>query len=195
MNETKAKRMFEQALATVHDRADWADTPMEWSDLDESAFLAEYCWAVFTCGFNPSTVRKYFEKLRDVFQRFEPTAIACMSNPRREDLPIRHTKKANGFLRGAKLVHKEGWNNFKVRLEREGIDALQVLPWIGDGKKYHLAKSIGLADVANPDPNLVWCANHCDAESVDQLVAYLASEYQMTRLKVDAVLWEWRRST
>ena len=80
-----------------------------------------------------------------------------------------------------------------ARLAKDGVDALKVLPWIGDVTKYHLAKNIGLADVAKPDVHLEWCAEHCAAE-VDELVSYLASKYQMTKHKVDAVLWEWRRA-
>lgn len=195
MKKRVAKKMFEEALAAVGDEADWADIDQAktWRDLDEKTFLGEYCWVVFAAGFNVSILSGKFGELQRAFKEFEPAAVARMRPIRREKLPIRHQVKADGFLRGAKLVHKVGWSDFKTRVEEEGVDALKVLPWIKDVTKYHLAKNIGLADVAKPDVHLKWCAEHCAAKSVDELAAYLAREYQMTEHKVDAVLWEWRR--
>ena len=188
--------MFEKALVAVGDGADWADIDRTktWQKLDEQTFLAEYCWVVFAAGFRVSILEERFGELREAFKQFEPKAIARMRRLRLETLPIRHKNKAEGFMKGAKLVHKAGWSNFKARLEEEGMDALKVLPWIKDVTKYHLAKNIGLADVAKPDVHLRWCAEHCAAESVDELVAYLAHKFQATEHKVDAVLWEWRRA-
>ena len=194
MKKRVAKKMFDEALAAVGDRADWADIDQAetWRDLDEQTFLGQYCWAVFAVRFNVSTLGKHFGELREVFKQFEPDAVARMRPVRLEKLPIRHKSKADGFLKGAKLVHKAGWSDFKARLEEDGLDALKVLPWIKDVAKYHLAKNVGLVDAAKPDVHLKRCAEECAAE-VDELVAYLAKEYQMTEHKVDAVLWEWRR--
>lgn len=195
MKKKVANEMFEEALAAVGDGADWADIDraQTWRDLDAQTFLAEYCWVVFAAGFKVSILEGHFGELRKTFKEFEPDAVARMRRVRVEKLPIRHENKANGFLKGAKLVHKAGWSDFKARLEEEGIDALKVLPWIKDVTKYHLAKNIGLADVAKPDVHLKWCAERCAAKSVDELVAHLARKYKMTEHKVDAVLWEWRR--
>lgn len=163
-------------LAEVGDSADWADIDRAktWRDLDEKAFLAEYCWVVFAAGFKVSILEEKFEELQKVFKQFEPDAVARMRSIRLETLPIRHENKANGFLKGAKLVHKAGWDDFKEGLAKhaakdandgiDALDALKVLPWIGDVTKYHLAKNIGLADVAKPDVHLEWCATHCAAE-------------------------------
>ena len=201
MEEAVADKMFEEALAAVGDDADWADIDRAktWQELDEQTFLGEYCWVVFASGFKVAVVEKHFGELQEVFKQFEPDAVGRMGHVPLEALPIRHEGKARGFLEGAKLIHKTGWSDFKTRLEdaaardvEEGIDALTVLPYIKGVTKYHLAKNIGLADVAKPDVHLMWCKEHCAAESVDELVAYLASKYQMSKHKVDAVLWQWR---
>ena len=149
MKKRVAKKMFEEALAAVGDEADWADIDQAktWRDLNEKTFLGEYCWVVFAAGFNVSILSGKFGELQRAFKEFEPAAVARMRPIRREKLPIRHQVKADGFLRGAKLVHKVGWSDFKTRVEEEGVDALKVLPWIKDVTKYHLAKNIGLADV------------------------------------------------
>ena len=196
MNKQKARRMFEEAQEAVGGQADWADIDrvQVWRDLDEQAFLTEYCWVVFACGFKVAVVEKHFDKIEKVFKRFEPEAVARMKPVDPKKLPIGHKQKADGFLKGAKIVHDEGWRRFKARVKREGMDALKELPWIKDITKKHLAKNIGLADVAKDDVHLRWCAKHCSARTVDELAAFLAEEYKMTAHKVDVVLWEWRRS-
>ena len=194
MKKRVAKQMFDEALAAVGNQADWADIDQAetWRNLDEQTFLGAYCWVVFSTGFGVSIVEKHFEKLQEVFKQFKPDAVARMRPVRPEKLPIANKRKADGFLKGAKLVHKTGWSDFKRTCEEGGDDALKVLPWIGDETKRHLAKNIGLVDAPKPDRHLKWCTERCAAE-VDELVAYLAKEYQMTEHKVDAVLWEWRR--
>ena len=192
MKKKTARRMFEKALAAVGNQADWADIDREevWRALDEKEFLGQYCWVVFACGFKVDIVKGCFEDIEKVFKHFEPEAVAHMKPVDRKKLPIRHKKKADGFLKGVKIVHKEGWGRFKARVQKEGMDALKELPWIKDVTKKHLAKNIGLADVAKDDVHLRRCAERCSAKSVDELVSFLAKEYDMTQHKIDAVLWE-----
>ena len=114
-----------------------------------------------------------------------------MKPVKREKLPIRNKRKAGGFLKGAKMVHREGWDGFKKRLEREGMDMLEELDGIGDKTKKQLAMYIGLKDTAKDDVHLRRCAEHCVASSVDELVDFLAAEFKMPRRQVDAILWEW----
>ena len=194
MDKQKARRMFEEAQKYVGDRADWADIDRKqvWCDLDEQSFLAEYCWVVFACGFKVAVVKKHFDKIEKVFKRFEPEAVARMKPVDPKKLPIRHKQKADGFLKGAKIVHNEGWQQFKARAEREGMNALKELPWIKDITKKHLAKNIGLADVAKDDRHLQRCAKECSARTVDEFAAFLAEEYDMTEHKVDVVLFYWK---
>ena len=195
MNKEKARELFEAALDAVGNRADWADIDQEktWNSLDEREFLGQYCWVVFASGFRVSILEKHFEKISEVFHDFEPADVAGMKPPKVENLPIRNKSKVYGFLKGAKMIHEEGWKNFKVRLGTEGSDVLTKLPYIGDTNKYHLVKNIGLEDTAKPDVHLVRCAEECSA-TVEELVSFLADEYEMTKHKVDAVLWEYRRS-
>lgn len=194
MDEERARQMFEEALKVVGDGADWADIDRQktWEDLDEQAFLGEYCWVIFTAGFKVSVVEEHFGEITKIFKNFNPEAVARMRPVAEEKLPIRHKNKADSFLKGAKIVRRDGWSAFKAHVQQEGMDALKVLPWIKDVTKKHLAKNIGLEDVAKDDRHLKWCADHCSA-SVDELCAFLAKEHEMTQHKVDAVLFEWRR--
>ena len=194
MNREKARELFEAALDAVGDGADWADIDQKekWNGLDEREFLEQYCWVVFASGFDGSILEKRFGKISKVFQDFEPADVAGMKPVKVENLPIRHKSKADGFLKGAKMIHEEGWKNFKARVAAGGIDVLTELPYIAKKTKYHLAKNIGLEDTAKPDVHLMRCAEECSA-TVDELVSFLADEYGMTKHKVDAVLWEYRR--
>lgn len=195
MNKLKAKRMFEEALRAVGDSADWhpEDMAKQWRELDEKEFLSQYCWVVFASGFKVAQLRPVFPSISKVFKHFDPEAVARMRPVKEEKLPIKRKDKADGFLTGAKMVHSEGWGEFKKRLKREGMDYLEKLPWIGEITKKHLAMNIGLADTPKDDVHLRRRAEHCNA-SVDELVAFLAEEYKMQRRQVDAVLWQWSAS-
>ena len=194
MNKNKARKLFEAALEAVGDQADWANIDQEetWNSLDEQDFLGEYCWVVFASGFKVSILEKKFDGISKVFQDFEPAYVAGMKHVNVDDLPIKNKSKADGFLKGAKMVHEEGWKNFKARLGAGGIDVLTELPYIGKITKQHLAKNIGLEDTAKEDVHLVRCAEECSA-TVEELASFLADEYEMTKHNVDAVLWEYRR--
>ena len=195
MNEERARKMFEEALETVGDGADIADidSVKTWEGLDEQAFLEAYCWVVFAAGFNVSRLEERAGEITTFFKNFDPEAVARMRPVAKEKLPIRHKGKADGFLKGAKIVRREGWGAFKARVQQEGMDALKILPWIKDTTKRHLAKNIGLADVPKDDRHLKRCADHCST-NVDELCAFLAKEYGMTQHKVDVVLFLSRRS-
>ena len=194
MDREKARELFEAALDAVGDGADWADIDQEetWNGLDEQEFLGRYCWVVFASGFNVSILEKSFGKISKVFQDFEPADVAGMKLPKVDDLPIRNKSKAAGFLKGAKMIHEEGWKNFKARVAAGRSNVLTELPYIGDITKDHLAKNSVLEDTAKPDVHLMRCAEECSA-TVDELASFLADEYEMTKHKVDAVLWEYRR--
>ena len=194
MKKGMARKMFEDALAIVGNQADWADinSAKTWWNLNEQTFLGEYCWVVFAAGFKETTLKKHFEDIEKVFKGFNPEAVARMRPVNREKLPIKNKVKADNFLKGAKIVHKEGWRGFKAHVKKNGMDALEELPGIGPIAKKHLAKNIGLADVAKDDVHLERCAKICSA-TVDELVSFLSEEYGMTKHKVDAVLWEFFR--
>ena len=194
MNKLKAKRMFEEALRVVGDKPTYGhpeDRAKQWRELDEKEFLSQYCQAVFAAGFRWAVVEKHLEGLSEVFKHFDPEAVADMEPVKREKLPIKRKDKADGFLKGAKMVHGEGWDGFKKRLKREGPDVLKELPWIGDTSKQQLAQYIGLADTPQESLHLRRCAEHCNASSVDEMADYLTAEFKMQRRQVDAILWEW----
>lgn len=186
MDRAKAKKMYENASAEVGDP--WE--PHEFSAVDATTFLGEYCWVVFVSGFRYAVVRKHFDALTKAFANFDLDAVAKIDEIDVDTLPIRNERKATGFLRGARQIADEGYDEFKERLWADGKDVLDELPGIGPKTKKHLAMVIGLEDTAKDDVWLVRCAEACSM-TVGQLVSYLSKEFDETKQRVDAVLWEY----
>lgn len=159
--------------------------------LNATEFLELYCWCVFASGFRNAVVSKHFDAIAVAFHRFDIDAIANMDAIDVEALPIKNSRKANGFLRGAKAVAAEGFAEFKERLRADGTDMLErELAGVGPKVKKHLAKMIGLADVAKDDIWLERCAAACST-SVESLCGFLADKFERPVHHVDTVLFEY----
>ena len=163
--------------------------------LDEATFLAKYCWVIFVSGFAYSVLSKHWEAISKIFKDFEPRAVYGMKSVELDKFPIKNQRKINSFLEGSKAIEREGFGNFKARLKNSenSIDMLEELEGIGPITKFHLAKSIGLADTAKPDIWLRRCAKECST-NVENLVSFLSDEYNMTKYEVDGILWDYCRT-
>ena len=187
MDKEKAKRIFEAARVKVDVNA---RTFLDFDKLSATDFLEKYCWVVFASGFRNKIVKANFPAITVVFKNFDLDALADLKPIKRDALPIQNKLKADNFLKGCKMIAREGFDGFKSRVSEGGMDVLQELPWIGDVTKYHLAMNIGLQDTAKPDIWLKRCAESCST-TVDELVEYLADEYDMEKRMVDFVLWDY----
>ena len=193
MNKIKARRLFEKACEKVGEDV---PPPKNWQRLDEQTFLEVYCWVVFAAGFRASILDTHFSAIKTAFKEFDPAVLAGMRSISMAELPIRHEGKAKAFLKGAKQIHREGWKNFKNRIEKkrgkkEKLKMLTELPWIAGITKYHLAKATGLVDTYKPDIWLRRCAEECSTD-VCTLVAFLCEEYHKTQYEVDYILFKYR---
>ncbi len=122
-----------------------------------------------------STVELIFPHLRAAFKGFELEALARMKSIKPVLTIFNNERKAVSFLKGAKLIARDGFPGFKKRLRCEGIDMLEQLPGIGPVTKYHLAKNIGFVDEAKPDIWLVRAADACSS-TVQELVSFLSEK-------------------
>lgn len=196
MDEAKATRMFESAKAYCEKKypheVQWAKsiTPETFKNLDSKQFLSEYCWVVYTSGFRVSTIEAIFPKLEAAFKQFNLEALATMESIKPVLAVFNNERKASLFLAGSKRIAREGFTNFRRRLQSAGIDMLEELPGIGPITKIHLAKNIGLADEAKPDVWLVRAAKACSS-TVEELVAFLSEKYRMSRHTVDVIIWRY----
>jgi hypothetical protein len=195
VNYDKARRLYQHALEYASQNRPselaWGRsvTPDTLENMTADQFLTEYCWVVYASGFRVSVIEKKFDQLKAAFQDFDIEKLAEMQSVEPVLTIFNNVRKANGFLRGAKQIHREGFSNFKKRLQQDGMKVLRGLPYIGEVTQKHLAKNIGLQDVPKDDVWLVRLTEKCDAASVEELTSYLAREFDETQHTVDLVLW------
>ena len=197
MDKKYAKKLFLTAREYCEehqlDELEWAEGVSEdtFKNIKSKKFLRHYCWAVYASGFSFETVNSKFPALETAFKDFDITALSKMRSTKPILKVFGNKRKADCFLKGAKMIADEGFGTYKKRLKKGGIDALEELPGIGPITKFHLAKNIGLADAAKPDRWLERAARKCKAASVDELVNYLSKKSDSSRHVVDVVLWRY----
>lgn len=157
--------------------------------LRSKEFLRKYCFVVYASGFKFETVNAKFPGLSAAFHGFDIERLRRMRSIKSVLRVFGNERKAQNFLDGAKLVAEEGFSHFKRRLKDRGVDVLLELPGIGPITKDHLAKNIGLADLAKGDIWLVRAAELCGANDVRELVDFLHSETGETRHVIDVAIW------
>ncbi|MCY3875207.1 MAG: hypothetical protein OXF88_13050 [Rhodobacteraceae bacterium] len=187
MDKTNAKRMLEKAREHVGEDL---YIPRNFEDVGQSDFLRVYLWVIYVSGFRNSVVAKHFDAIKAAFHNLDLDKIVAMESIDAGTLSIRHQKKADAFLRGCKMIHAEGWHDFKQRLKERRRAALQDLPWIGPATGQHMAMVLGLEDTEKADTWMKQCADACSA-TVDQMVTFLSREYGLTRQQVDGYLWRY----
>lgn len=162
-------------------------------EMELQTFLRAYCWVVYASGFRFSTVKALFPRIASGFKNFDPDAIARMRSIKPVLEVFNNERKARCFLTGAKQVVEEGFDSFKTRLGTRGPDVLLELGGIGPITKNHLAKNIGLADVAKADIWLVRAAQLCGASSVDHFIVFLTSELRLSAHAIDVAIWTYAK--
>lgn len=158
--------------------------------MSASEFLAKYCWVVYASGFKASAIKGVFPGLREVYRDFDLDSVADLESLDAVLEVFANRRKAEGFVRGARLIREEGFESFKSRLLAEGMDALVDLPGIGPVTKKHLARNIGLADVVKDDVWLVRVADVVGAPSAAALGEHLSATYGDGPGTVDYVFWK-----
>lgn len=164
-------------------------SPETFRRLTARQFLADYCWVVYGSGFRVQVVEQIFPELRRAFKDFDLDVLSRSRSVQPALKIFNNERKAQNFLDGAKAIASEGFSAFKRRLRVEGMDALEELPGIGPITKKHLARNIGLADVAKDDVWLRRLVQLFRAEDEDALVSVLAERYGDRKGVVDLVLW------
>lgn len=169
---------------------DWARSvsPATFRNLRLKRFLSEYCFVIYASGFKYATVKSKFPDIAAAFKGFDPAPLSRM----RSLVPVLkvfgNERKAECFLEGAKAVIAEGFTPFKNRLRRDGVAVLEELPGLGPITKNHLAKNIGLADVAKADVWLERAAVQCGG-TVSELIDGLSERHGETKHVIDVAIW------
>lgn len=193
MNKDQAKHMFESAKAWAVEAGLFPPyEPHEFDTLDSKGFLGEYCHVVFSSRFSVCVVQKYANETASAFKGFDLKKLAETDHIDISTVPIKNKMKIDWFMAGVKSLYAEGFDAFKERVKRGGMDELKSLKGIGDVTKKHLAMIVGVEDTAKDDVWPVRCAAACSG-SVESLSEYLAAEFELPKWWVDGVLWEYCR--
>jgi hypothetical protein len=170
---------------------------IEWQDsvslerLAESTFLQEYAWVVLASGMREAVVRRKFPQISECFWSWSSAQmIACHSKDcvTAALLIFHHEQKMRAIVSTAELIANQGFVVFKEQLEREPLETLRGLPFIGPITQYHLAKNIGV-DVAKPDRHLVRIADLFGYQSVHDFCGEVASVTCSRVAVVDLIFW------
>lgn len=162
---------------------DWAESVNEdtFKNMESKEFLRNYCWIIFASDPELGDFEDFFPELETAFKDFDITALSKMRSIKPvldayleedDDVFDDHKQKAKCFLKGAKMIAKEGFETYKKRLKKEGIDALEALPDVDSSR---LARYIGLTDTVEEE------------ERID----YLSKAFNCSRHVVDFVLWRY----
>ena len=134
-------------------------------------------------------ISNLFPRLSKAFHYFDIEQLEGMSSIKKPMKVFALERKARNFLDGAHAIAAEGFPEFKERISRRGMDALEELPGIGPVTKKHLAKNVGLADVVKDDRWLIKAAELTGWKYADEMVDFLAEEAGETRHVIDVAIW------
>lgn len=196
MNSHKAHELFEDALRYSEQHhavtVSWAknlNPPETFRRMSFEEFVRKYCWVVYVSGFRASTIEKHFESLTKAYKDFDVQKLVNIKSPTEALEIINNSRKADGFLRGVRQIHEEGYSQFQKRVLKDWKKTLQELPYIGQTTVRHLARDIGVADIPKDDLWLKKVAESFEAPSVDVLVDSLSEEFKLSKGTIDVVIW------
>lgn len=157
----------------------------------ESDFLREATWVVLGSGLQEQCVRGIFPRIGTALLQWSSAEamVSDLEGCRSRALKVfRNERKINAILQIASHVNDVGFAEMRSRIEQEGIDYIQRLPYMGPATSYHLAKNIGL-DVAKPDRHLTRIAALAGYALVSDLCLEIAEAVGDRVSVVDVVLW------
>lgn len=169
----------------------WARSvgPHTWQEMTSSEFVRHYCFVVYASGMKYQTISDLFPGLRKAYKNFDLAKLRKMNSTKEPMKIFALERKARNFLDGVHLIADEGFERFKERVEKRGMDALERLPGIGPMTKKHLAKNVGLADVAKDDRWLMKAAKTSGWYYAEDMVDFLSKHTGETRHVVDVAIW------
>lgn len=161
--------------------------------ITESAFLREAAWVVMCSGFRESTVRRCFDYVSLCFcdwesaQSISTKASVCVDAALHG---FRNRAKMEALATIAKLIARQGFDDFFRAVADDYVKELQRLPFIGPVTALHLAKNLGF-DIAKPDRHLVRLSDNLGFRGVDEMCEMFSNESGDPVRVVDVVLWRY----
>lgn len=169
---------------------DWQND-IQFSQITECDLLREAAWVVLSSGMRESIIREKFSAISAAFYCWESAGkiVRYSEQCRVNALAIfHHCKKIDAIITIAKRISAEEFETFKMYIQRDRIDFIQTLPFMGPATAYHLAKNIGL-DVVKPDRHLLRVAASTGYETPKLLCEDISESVGDRVSVVDLVIW------
>ena len=171
---------------------DWQQE-INFKNVTEQDFLRETAWVILSSGMREKIIEKIFPKLSNAF--YDWSSAKKISNYRskcykKSFLVFSHEKKILAILKAADIILEKGFSNFKNDISTNGIQRLEIIPYIGPITKFHLAKNIGL-DISKPDRHLNRISNGLGFKCPQTLCRSIANKIDEKKSVVDIVIWRY----
>jgi len=182
MNPNKIFVFFKEALEYCRKNFEnelYYVQSLDFNKTTQEDFFRQFIFVVLSAGMRNQAVESWFKRIWND------------GNVNPEEAK-NHTLKYNAIVEGLNN-HPKWFDNVKsLKTDREKIEYLGTLPFIGKITKYHLGRNIGI-DCAKPDRWLVRIAVKFDFETPRGMCEYISEELDLDlRLGVvDVVLWRY----
>jgi len=171
---------------------DWCDRRPPFDVVDEQRFLHEYAWVVFNSGMKNKVIRAKWNDLRKAFHHFIPLQVVSSKEKVRTDAlhVFNNEKKVDSVIKVAQKIVREGFEKtIREKVEKNPLEYLVSLPYIGKVTKYHLARNLGF-DFIKPDRHLVRLAKKFGMTPFE--LCDLIHQKTGRRLgSIDVILWRY----
>lgn len=143
--------------------------------LELSQFFNEFVFVVLSAGMKNQIVTNMFKKFID--SKYDPGTVG-------------HELKRAAIIKG--LNNQEQWfvTLKSKKTDRERVEYLGTLPFIGKITKYHLAKNLGI-DCVKPDRHLVLLAKKFKWDSPRIMCDWLKEKFILKLRVIDVILWRY----
>jgi hypothetical protein len=169
---------------------DWQNN-IQLSLISEHDFLREAAWVILSSGMRETIIRRKFPAISAAFYYWLDTKKITQNAKQCRIcalLVFGHRQKVNAIITIAEQIYSQGFENFKIRINTDGVEFIQSLPFMGPATSYHLAKNIGL-DVVKPDRHLLRVAAAAGYDSPKLLCEEISKCVGDRISVVDLVIW------
>lgn len=159
----KPLELFEEAEALCINKGfkkeiEWCDKRPTFDSVNARTFLVEYAWVVYNSGMKNSVIEAKWKDIRSAFEFFDYYEISRHPDSFRKRVlaVFGNTAKVSAVIDMAiKLASSlEAFDDLKKQIQKDPLNELDKLHFIGPVTKYHLARNLGF-DYVKPDRHLV----------------------------------------
>jgi hypothetical protein len=185
---------FARSYSAIHfaEEVEW-QRKLRFASITESDFLRESAWVIFCSGFKEKVLRGLFSSLSLCFCDWESARVIDENRYLCQKTALevfKNSRKVDAILDICRFIGSQGFEDVKLAIQKDPINYLQELPYIGPITSWHLAKNIGF-DLAKPDRHLVNVAETFQFLDVQELCSSISARTGDKTSVVDLVLWRY----